>query len=127
MLRSVLCLLAGTALAAAAAQAQVQRLFPYTALRGEIAFTAPPAIALNGQPAQLAPGAHIRDTQNMAVVYGAVEGRKALVHYTVDQLGQPKEVWLLTPDEAAKRPWPRSDAERQAWQFDYVSQTWTRP
>src|SRR5574343_403909 len=87
----------------------------------------PPAVTLNGQATQLAPGAHIRDTQNMGVSYGTLEGRKATVNYTVDQLGQPKEVWLLTPEEIARKPWPRNEAERSAWQFDYVSQTWTRP
>jgi hypothetical protein len=112
---------------ASPALAQVQRLFPYQALRGEISFDAPPTVRLNGQAAQLAPGAHIRDAQNMGVVFGALEGRKVVVNYTVDQLGQPKEIWVLTPEEAARKPWPRTDAERQAWQFDYVAQTWTQP
>ncbi len=119
--------LATLGLAPLPAQAQVQRLFPYQALRGEMVFTAPPAVTLNGQATQLAPGAHIRDTQNMGVSYGTLEGRKATVNYTVDQLGQPKEVWLLTPEELARKPWPRTEAERSTWQFDYVSQTWTRP
>ncbi|MBQ0932290.1 hypothetical protein KAK07_13960 [Ideonella sp. 4Y16] len=127
MLRSVSVLLAATLVAAAPALAQVQRLFPYQALRGEIAFDAPPTVRLNGQTTQLAPGAHIRDAQNMGIVFGALEGTKAVVNYTVDQLGQPKEIWVLTADEAARKPWPRTDAERQAWQFDYVAQTWTRP
>ena len=120
-------LLFAAVLAAAPALAQVQRLFPYQALRGEMVFDAPPAVRLNGQPSQLSPGAHIRDTQNMAVLYGALEGQKLVVNYTTDQLGQPKEVWILTPAEAARKPWPRTEAERLSWQFDYVGQTWTQP
>jgi hypothetical protein len=120
-------LMLAAVLVASPALAQVQRLFPYQALRGEISFDAPPTVRVNGQTTQLAPGAHIRDAQNMGIVFGTLEGSKAVVNYTVDQLGQPKEIWVLTAEEAARKPWPRTDAERQAWQFDYVGQTWTQP
>ena len=55
MLRCVLALVAAFLLASPAA-AQVQRSFPQNALRGTIVFGTAPEIAVNGQPARLAPG-----------------------------------------------------------------------
>lgn len=109
------------------AQAQVARNFPYKALRGKIAFGTPPAIALNGTATQLAPGARIHDTANMLVVSGALVGQTHVVNYTLDQLGQPLEVWILRPAEAAREPWPRTTAQAQAWTFNADAQTWTKP
>jgi hypothetical protein len=50
----------------ASAAAQVQRAFPQNALRGAIVIGVAPEIQLNGVPARLAPGARIRDGNNMA-------------------------------------------------------------
>ena len=126
MLRCVLALVAAFFLASPA-QAQVQRSFPQSALRGAIVFGTAPEIALNGQPARLAPGSRIRDANNMLVVPAAVHGGKFLVHYTTDPLGLVKEVWILTPGEAARVPWPTKPEEAQAWGFDPVAQVWVRP
>ena len=126
MLRCVIAFVAALVLAAPA-HAQVQRNFPQTALRGAIVFGTAPEIALNGQPARLAPGSRIRDMNNMVVLPSAVHGGKFLVHYTVDTLGLVKDVWILTPAEAAKKPWPTSPAEAQAWGFDPIAQVWVKP
>jgi hypothetical protein len=123
--------LAAGALAALAspADAQVQRRFPATALRGRIVFTSPPDIALNGDPARLAPGVRIHGPDNMMVVTGAVggDGKRYDVDYRVESTGLVSEVWLLTPEEAAVKPWPRTPAEAAAWTFDYMGQAWTKP
>jgi hypothetical protein len=37
------------------------------------------------------------------------------------------DVWVLTPDELAKKPWPTTPAEAAAWQFNPSAQTWSRP
>jgi hypothetical protein len=126
MLRCVLALVAAFVLASPA-DAQVQRNFPQSALRGAIAFGTAPEIALNGVPARLAPGSRIRDGNNMLIVPSAVHGGKFLVHYTVDPLGLVKDVWILTPAEAAKVPWPARPEEAQAWGFDPVAQVWVKP
>jgi hypothetical protein len=126
MLRRAL-LLAVASLLALPAAAQVQRAFPATALRGAIVFGQAPDIALNGQPARLAPGARIRDTSNLSVVPGALLGGRYLVNFTVDLYGLVKEVWILTPDEAARQPWPTSIEQAQAWTFDPAAQVWTQP
>jgi hypothetical protein len=109
------------------AQAQVQRNFPAKALRGEVTFGEPPQAQLNRQATQLAPGARIRDTNNMMVVSGSLKGQRVVVNYTLDSLGQLHEVWILREEETRKLPWPRTPAEAQSWVFDPVAQTWTKP
>jgi len=34
---------------------------------------------------------------------------------------------ILTPQEAAKRPWPATPQQAEAWTFDPIAQTWSRP
>ena len=58
---------------------------------------------------------------------GTLAGRKMTVHYTTDGGGQLLDVWILTASERARRPWPTSEAEARAWQFDPVAQVWSRP
>lgn len=113
---------------ASSAAAQVQRNFPQNALRGVITFGAPPQLLLNGKTAQLAPGARIRGLDNMLVMSGAVMNLKATVNYTFeDTTGLIKDVWLLRPEEIARKPWPETPAEAQKWQFDPAAQAWTKP
>jgi hypothetical protein len=126
MLRRLLFLAAACLLALPAA-AQVQRNFPQNALRGAIVFGQAPEITLNGQPARLAPGTRIRDMNNMVIVPSGLLDARFLVHYTIDLYGLVKDVWILTPQEAANKPWPRTLVEAQAWSFDPVAQTWTKP
>ena len=126
MLRCVLALAAAFCFASPAA-AQVQRNFPQNALRGAIVFGTAPEIAVNGQPARLAPGSRIRDGNNMMILPSAVHGGKFLVHYTIDPSGLVKDVWILTAAEAARKPWPSSPAEAQAWGFDPIAQVWVKP
>lgn len=109
------------------AQAQPSRQFPAHALRGEIVVLAPPEITLNGEPARLSPGSRIRAQDNMLRLSAGMVGQKLRVHYTVDTLGLVHDVWILRPEEARVRPWPRTPDEARAWQFDPVSQTWSKP
>lgn len=113
--------------AAPAVTAQVPRLFPPTALRGELTGVAPPDVLLNGKPARLAPGARIRNEDNRFEVMGQLAGRKLLVHYTTEGGGQLLDIWVLRPSEIANQPWPVSAEQARAWQFDPVSQRWSRP
>jgi hypothetical protein len=119
-------LFAALCLAAAPAAAQVQRNFPADALRGALVVEAAPEITLNGTPARLAPGARIRGQNNMLAMSGSLTGLKLLVNYTFDMHGHVKDVWILTPDEAARRPWPATREEAARWEFDLAAQTWTR-
>ena len=109
------------------AAAQVQRNFPENALRGAIVIGDAPEILLNGKPARLAPGARIRSQANMLQMTGELAGSRLLVHYTLDSYDLVKDVWILTPEEAAKKPWPTTPQQAREWRFDPVAQTWSQP
>jgi hypothetical protein len=109
------------------AAAQVQRNFPQNALRGVLSMEQPPNVLMNGQPARLAPGSRIRDQNNLVRVSGVLTGQRATVHYTIDTYGLIKDVWILTPTELERRPWPSTPAEAARWRFDPIGQFWSRP
>ncbi|MDH4059632.1 MAG: hypothetical protein OEU94_02340 [Aquincola sp.] len=121
------CALALMAALAIALPAHAQRVFERDALRGELVVTAPPLALLNGKPARLAPGARIRNAQNLLQLTGSILEQKLLVHYTVDGFGQLQNVWILTEAEAAKRPWPTTVEEATRWSFDPTRQVWVKP
>ncbi len=109
------------------AWAQGLRSFPANALRGELVVTEAPELLLNRQPARLAPGARIRGADNLLVMSSAIVGQRFTVHYTVDTLGLLMEVWILTEQEKANRPWPTTPEQAAGWSFDPVAQVWSRP
>ncbi len=111
----------------AAVAAQPARPFPATALRGALLVTQPPEVLLNGEPQRLSPGARIRGANNMLQMSGALVGQTLLVHYTRESNGLVHDVWILTPDEAGRRPWPTSPDEARRWAFNPAAQTWTKP
>jgi hypothetical protein len=123
---SLAAMLAASVPTGASAQT-LPRHFPQNALRAKIAFRVPPDIQLDGDAAELAPGARIHGTNSMLVLSGQLVGSGAVVDYTIDLTGRVSEVWILTPDEAANEPWPRTAAEATAWTFAPLAQTWTKP
>jgi hypothetical protein len=111
----------------APATGQQLRAFPQGALRGEIEIVSPTAVKLNGRPSTLAAGSRIRNEENRVQTSSTLVGKRFTVNYTFDLTGQVNDVWILNAAEAAKRPWPRTDAEAKAWQFDVNNQRWTPP
>jgi hypothetical protein len=109
------------------AAAQMQRNFPANALRGELLVQQPPEVQLNGRAARLAPGARIRGADNLLQMSGALTGQRLVVHYTLDTAGHLMDVWVLTPAEQARRPWPTTPQQAKEWAFDPVAQVWSRP
>ena len=103
------------------------RLFPQNALRGEVAFGVPPEVTLNGAPARLSPGARLRAQNNMMVLSGTLTGTKLTVHYTLENTGLIKDLWILRDEEKANKPWPTKPEHTLAWSFDPGTQTWTKP
>ena len=112
---------------AAPAAAQMQRNFPADALRGDFMVVVPPEILINRQPARLAPGARIRGADNMLLMSAAIVQQRLLVNYTVDTLGMVRDIWVLTPAEAARWPWPVTREQALTWSFNADTQTWSRP
>ena len=109
------------------AAAQTGRPFPANALRGELVITQPPEVLLNGRPARLSPGARIRGSNNMQQMSGALVGLPLLVHYTLEPSGGVHNVWILSTDEAARKPWPSTAEDAQRWVFNPAAQTWAKP
>jgi hypothetical protein len=85
---------------AAPAAAQV-RTIPQDAQRAQIRHVQENIIELNGYQIQLAPGALIRDASNRIIIPTAVPAG-ALVRYRLDDNRQVREVWILSPQEAAQ-------------------------
>ena len=112
---------------AATLPAQAQRVFQPSALRGELVVTQPPEALLNGKPVRLAPGARIRNPQNMLQLSGSLLGQKLAVNYSLDPAGELRDVWILTEAELAKKPWPTTPEQARTWVFDSTMQTWSRP
>ncbi len=108
------------------AHAQTHRSFPATALRGELQITQFPDALLNGRPARLAPGARIKNDNNLWVPPAGLTGQKLTVNYTVESSGLILDVWVLNPVELANKTWPRTPAEAAAWQFSPGDQTWIK-
>jgi hypothetical protein len=102
------------------------RQLPVGSLRGELVLTNPPEVQLNGKTDRLAPGARMRGTNNMLVMPGAAIGQKLVVNYTRESYGLLMDVWVLREDEIAKR-WPKTAEEAAKWQFDPLTQTWSKP
>jgi len=113
----------------ARAQHQVRRAFPADALRGTLLVIDAPEVRLNGEAARLAPGARIRDENNLLAMSAALAGRRLTVNYTVEALFDGsvllRDVWILRADEIANF-WPRSREEAARYQLDPVAQVWSR-
>jgi hypothetical protein len=100
-------LLAGAALAPAAAQTDGERLparsFPPQTARGVLTMLAAPEIQLNGQADRLSPAARIQGIDNALVLPGALAGQKMVVNYLRDNTGLVRQVWILSADEARQK------------------------
>ena len=91
------------------------RLFPMNALRGQIAFAAPPLVQLDGQVARLSPGVRVQNAQRMLIAPAALAGQSYVVNYTKEATsGMVNQVWILTADEGSTK---RAGAERPFFNF----------
>ena len=126
MLRCASTLLLACALALPAA-AQMQRNFNAKALRGTVVFGTPPEITLNGKPARLAPGARIRDENNMLHLPATLAGKKFTVNYTTELEGMLLDVWILSRTEMELKATATTEKEAQTWMFNVDTQTWIKP
>ena len=88
-------------LVSAGALAQL-RSIPQDAKRGVMRHVQDMTVEIDGKPQRLAAGAQIRDASNRIVVPMAVPKATA-VRYLTNPEGQVRRVWILSPEEAAKR------------------------
>jgi hypothetical protein len=89
------------ALFAVAAFAQL-RTIPADAKRAKMSFVQERIVELDGKRETLPPGVQIRDAMNRIIVPSALPAG-SLIKYHRDANGAIREVWILTPQEAAKR------------------------
>ena len=95
-------LIAAAALAAWVAGAAAQlRTIPADAKRGRLSHVQGMVVEIDGLRAKLAPGGQIRDGNNRVVLPVAVPPG-SLVKYRLDGEGLVRQVWILTPQEAAQ-------------------------
>ena len=92
------------------------RTFPANALRGTMQITQPPELLMDGNTMRLAPGARIKNTNNLLVLSGNLVGQSLVVAYVRDPQGQVHEAWILNAAEAQR---PMASA---ASTHNYVSQ-----
>ncbi len=85
---------------AAAAHGQL-RAIPEDAKRGVMRHVQEMIVEIDGAQQRLAPGAQIRDESNLLVVPSAVPPGTP-VKYKLDGEGLVRQVWILTPQEAAQ-------------------------
>jgi hypothetical protein len=102
------------------------RAFPSNALRGQLEVKSSHEGTLNGQPVRFAPGLVMRGQTNTAQPPTTFVGERLAVHYVADGMGLVSQVWVLTPQEIGRTPWPRNAAEARAWTFDPTRQVWVR-
>ena len=77
------------------------RTIPADAKRGVMRHVQETIVEIDGKPQRLSAGAQIRSASNLILVPSAVPP-DSLVKYRLDQEGLVRQVWLLTPQEAAQ-------------------------
>ena len=90
------------------------RSFPPGTLRGEMTFVNTAQVVLDGKATRLSPGTRIRTAQNMMAMSAALTGQTYAVNYTRDGMGDLREVWILTQQEAKAE---RDGADRPLFNF----------
>ncbi|NMG69538.1 hypothetical protein DNK49_06340 [Azoarcus communis] len=80
--------------------AVVLRAFPADAVRAVAKFAGESRVAIDGKLLMLSPGAQIRDANNRIVLPASASGEYK-VRVQIDNGGQIRKVWILTPEEIA--------------------------
>jgi len=103
-LLAIFTLLGAAVLAAAPAISQtIQRPIPDETKRATIAYVSGMMVTLDGQQKLLSAAAQIRDQNNRIIVPSALPPGESVADYLLDFNGQISRVWLLTPQEAARK------------------------
>jgi hypothetical protein len=87
-------------------QACAERNFPEQAKRGEMKAYTYPSMRIGDNVYRLAAGSRIVNQQNLIIMPASLQIQSAPVMYILDTSGDLSRIWLLTDDEAARRPPP---------------------
>jgi len=107
MQKFLFALLASTLALACATQACAERYFPEQARRGELKAYKYPSMKIGNKTYRLAVGSRIFNQQNLIIMPASLQVQKAPIMYQLDMRGDLSKVWLLTGEEAARRPPPK--------------------
>ncbi|MBV8605519.1 MAG: hypothetical protein JO224_12605 [Pelomonas sp.] len=114
--------------AAAPARAQVARHFTQNTLRGTLVVQQFPSVTLDGLAFTLAPGARVFSDTDHLLQPAALTGQTLVVNYTLEPTtGLVMQVWVLNAAELANSYWPHTPQQAANLQFDWATQTWSRP
>jgi hypothetical protein len=100
-MRLIAALLALLPMAVPGAVAQMRTL-PLDTERGVIRHIEGPDVTVDGKSARLAPGATIRNRDNLIIVPASLPAEGARAEYVRDAQGMIFRVWLVTSEEAAR-------------------------
>ena len=100
-MRILAALIACLLLSGTQALAQLRTL-PAGTERGVIRHVHDRDVSIDYKPMRLAPGATIRDNQNLIIVPTSLPSDGALAEYLLDANGLIFRVWLITEQEAAR-------------------------
>ena len=96
-------LLAAAILLCASALVLAQlRTVPANSKRAVMSHVQEMVVQVDGKQARLAPGAQVRDIHNRLVLPTTIP-RGSVVRFQADPQGLISRVWILTPQEAAKK------------------------
>jgi hypothetical protein len=99
--RLLACLVLGACLATAALAQAPLRTIPPEAKTGTMQHLQDMYVAIDGARRRLAPGAQIRDANNRLVLPASIPAGSR-VKYVGDAEGFVRQVWILSPQEAAQ-------------------------
>lgn len=92
------------ALAVALPALAFERPFPPHVKRGKLTPAYYPDIIIDGKARRLAPSSRIFNRDNLIEMPASLRGKDIVVNYAEDGDGNIDQVWMLTPDEAARKP-----------------------
>ncbi|UGQ45499.1 hypothetical protein [Massilia endophytica] len=99
----MLALIGCAAVLALPARAQQEREFPANAKRGRMAPGYFPELTLDGKVRRLSPSGRIFNQENLVEPMASLRG-SYVVNYTEDANGDIDRIWILTPEEARRKP-----------------------
>ncbi len=97
----------------AATSAIAERSFPPGAKRGELKAHEYPRYQIGKAIYRISAGGRIFNEQNMIIMPVSLQRQTAQVMYLIDMNGNLSALWLLTREEAARYPLPKSSATQK--------------
>ncbi|MBV8379393.1 MAG: hypothetical protein JO369_01335 [Paucibacter sp.] len=113
---------------ASTALAQVARHFTQNTLRGDLIVQQFPLVTIDGRSLRMAPGARVMSDTDHLIQPASLTGQTVTVNYTLEATtGLIMQIWVLNAAELTTTFWPHTPQQAASLQFDWATQTWSRP